>query len=82
MDELKRVLMQRLEEIGIDPHIVPGFMRSLANCCVYESHPNIKQINERLTYMGWDGYELDYHTLSPAENCFESEGLKREGYAS
>ncbi|MEE8400166.1 MAG: hypothetical protein V3S89_14230, partial [Desulfobacterales bacterium] len=39
-------------------------------------------INERLTYMGWDGYELDYHTLSLAENCFESEGLKREGYAS
>ena len=32
--------------------------------------------------MGWDGYELDYHTFAFAEICFENEGLKQEGYKS
>jgi hypothetical protein len=80
MVELKRILIRRLENHGIESHWMPGFIRSLANSFSYEPHPNLAQVNERLTYMGWDGYELDYHTFELIRTCFEDEGLKQTAY--
>ena len=76
MKGLKRVLLRRLEDKGIEPQLIAGFMRSLANSFAYEPYPTLTRINERLSYMGWDGYELDYHTFELAQHCFENEGLK------
>ena len=37
---------------------------------------NHLQINKRLQFLGWNDFELDYHTLQLAIACFEAEGLK------
>jgi len=80
MTELKRILIERLVDKGIEPQLMAGFMRSLANSFAYESHTSLSRINDRLSYMGWEGFELDYHTYELIQNCFESEGLKRMSY--
>lgn len=80
MIDLRGILIKRLEKHGIESRVMPGFIRSLANSFSYDPHPNLAQINERLSYMGWDGYELDYHTFELARTCFEDEGLEETGY--
>ena len=40
---------------------------------------NLLQINKGLHLLGWDNFELDYHTLQLAIACFEAEGLKSLG---
>jgi len=37
---------------------------------------NLLQVNKRLHLLGWDSFELDYHTLQLAIAYFEAEGLK------
>jgi hypothetical protein len=37
---------------------------------------NLSQINRQLRYLGWNGIELDYHTLQLAIACLEEEGLE------
>ena len=80
MVDLKQELRHRLEKRGVDTDLIPGFIRSLANSFACDAHPDLAQINERLDYMGWDGYELDYHTFELARTCFDNEGLTRSGY--
>jgi hypothetical protein len=38
------------------------------------------QVNKRLHYLGWDDFDLDYHTLELAVAFFEIEGLKLSEY--
>jgi len=37
---------------------------------------NLLQVNKHLHLLGWDSFELDYHTLELATACFEAEGLE------
>jgi len=80
MDDLKRIVIQRLENRGIERQLIPGFIRSLANSFACDVHPNLDQVNDRLNYMGWDGYELDYHTFELVSTCLENEGIKQTEY--
>ena len=41
---------------------------------------NYSQVNKRLHYLGWEDFDLDYHTLELAIACFEAEGLKNFEY--
>jgi hypothetical protein len=43
---------------------------------------NLLQVNKRLHLLGWDSFELDYHTLQLAIACFEAEDLKSVENAS
>ena len=55
---------------------MPGFIRSLVNSCSNDPQMSLSQINRRLRYLGWEGIELDYHTLQLAIACLEDEGLE------
>lgn len=33
-------------------------------------------INKQMQLLGWDGFELDYHTLQLAVACFEGNSTK------
>jgi len=55
---------------------MPGFIRSLVNSCSNDPEMNLSQINRQLHYLGWNGIELDYHTLQLAIACLEEEGLE------
>lgn len=75
MKQIKKILFQRLEKKGINRNFVPGFIRCLANSFCDDPDMSLSQINRRLNYIGWDGIELDYHTLQLAIACLEDEGL-------
>ena len=66
-------LLQRLQEMGIEPNLIPGFMKDLANALFYNPDTNFTQVNERLHSLGWDDVELDYHTFELARECLGKE---------
>jgi hypothetical protein len=71
LNELKKILMERLEKKGIGPTILPGFIRNLVNTFPLEPDSNLPQIRHRLDLLGWDGFELDYRTLELVTACLE-----------
>ncbi|UCH21354.1 MAG: hypothetical protein JSU83_23120 [Deltaproteobacteria bacterium] len=76
MKPIKQILIDRLEEKGIDCDNIPGFMRILANSFFADPLMTLDQIKKRLNYLGWDGFDLDDHTLQLAIACLEAEGMK------
>ena len=68
---LKQTLIRRLERRGIQRSTIPGFIRSLAQSFFVNPGMNLLQVNQRLQYLGWQGFELDYHTLQLVIACFE-----------
>ena len=73
--QLKELLIQRLEQLGVEAHLVPGFLRLLANSVFVHSETNRFLVNQHLHYLGWEDFELDEQTYQLAIACFEAEGL-------
>ncbi len=72
-------LLQRLQEIGIEPNLIPGFMKDIANSLFLNPDMNYSQVNERLHYLGWNDVELDYHTYQLARESLGNDNLKESG---
>lgn len=74
--------IRRLIENGVEPSLIPGFIRSLANACLIKPNMSHYQVNKRLKYLGWDNIEIDYHTFQLAKISFETKGLNQLEYKS
>ena len=61
--KLSEVLIQRLEEMGFAPEMIPGFVRDVANTISENGHTELDVVNKRLWMLGWNPIELDYHTF-------------------
>ena len=70
-NNIEQILLDRLKTIGIEPNLIPGFIKDLANSFFLKPDMNLMQVNERLNYLGWEGIELDYHTYQLAKECLE-----------
>ncbi|MCP4690034.1 MAG: hypothetical protein GY859_18420 [Desulfobacterales bacterium] len=75
MNELGNILNDRLEHKGLGRSMIPAFMRSLANSIHGDPHPDLGRMKRRLRYLGWDEFDLDYHTMQMAVACIEDEGF-------
>lgn len=73
MGPVKRVLMQRLENKGLDSSTIPGYMRSLTNALDKKPHMTLNQVNRQMDYVGWRGVVLDYHTWELTRATLENE---------
>lgn len=62
MSQLADLLMRRLEEKGIEPVLVPGFIKNLSNILGASRKMRLKEINRKLHSLGWD-FILDDHSL-------------------
>jgi hypothetical protein len=69
----KQVLFQRLESKGMIKDIIPSYIRSMKICFDIDPSMNHFQINKELQFLGWNDFDLDYHTLQLAIACFETE---------
>ena len=76
MDQIAQILIARLENKGMEPGIIPGFIRNLANTLSVDPDTNLFLVNNQLHLLGWDDFELDYRTLELATAYLEAEGLK------
>ena len=74
MSRLLKILINRLEKKGIEPSIINGFIRDLANTIIVKPSMNLLQVNKQLHLLGWDSVELDYRTLELATACFGAKG--------
>lgn len=75
-------LIHKLIEKGVEPCLIPGFIRSLVNACLIDPEMSHGQANIRLKYLGWNDIEIDYHILQLAINSLENKGLSQLEYKS
>jgi hypothetical protein len=69
--QLIEILTQRLQRKGLEPSMIPGFIRSVSYSISGNQHVDLKETNRRLYSMGWYTIELDYHTLQLIMASFE-----------
>jgi hypothetical protein len=80
--DLKHLLIQRLSQLGLDKNLIPGYLRILANSICMSPNQNLKLINRHMRHIGWDDFDLDYHTYELARNCLEAAGFVDQKYKS
>ena len=73
MDQIKKLLFQRLEDAGIESATVSGLMRDVANCLRIDGDMSLTEVNRRLSYLGWEDGQLDYHTFQLLVACIEDQ---------
>ena len=82
MNRITQVMIERLEEKGILPTLIPGLLRSIV--IVLSDNPGISmgEINGKLQLMGWDNFEMDDHTFHLIIASLEAEGFIGSEYKS
>ena len=73
MEDLQLLLIDRLKSKGLDPSLIPAFLRALTSLISSEPGPDLEQINQKLHALGWNEVVIDYHCLQIAIACLESE---------
>ncbi len=71
MDELIRILIDRLVNKGMEITAVPGYVRDLANTLAVAGNLGPGALNQRLEMLGWDDFQLDEYTLELVTAMFE-----------
>ena len=66
LNKNKQALVHRLERMGLRKNAIPAFILSLKSCLTDNPNMDHLQANERLHFIGWDDFDLDYHTLELA----------------
>ena len=76
MSHLEQALICQLESIGLARSTIPGFLKNLARYLFENPNLNLLEINKKLSYLGWEEVQLDYHTFQMAITWLEINGLK------
>lgn len=76
LSKLKERLISHLIQKGIEPSIVPGFIRCLAISLKLTHRVEVPEIKQRMGCMGWSECEIDSDTLTLAEAYFDEQGLE------
>ena len=76
LSELKERLISHLIRKGMEPSVVPGFIRCLAISLRLTPRGDIPDIEQRMGCMGWSGCEIDSDTLALAVAYFDAQGLE------
>ena len=63
MERLNDILLERLTTRGIEPSIIPRFIKDLTYTLDTDPQMNLGEINRRLQLLGWYDFEVDDHTL-------------------
>ena len=62
-DRLTEIMTERLEQKGLEPAELNGFVKCVAVTISDDNNIAIEELNRRLGLLGWDTVDLDYHTL-------------------
>lgn len=75
MKHVRQILFNRLRMKGLDPSLIPCFMKFMDQVIPELSHVTQNEVNERLHFLGWDDFHVDYHTLELILASLESGDL-------
>jgi hypothetical protein len=73
MDDLKLLLIDRLKSQGMDPALIPAYMKALTSIITTEPAIGVAQVNQKLHALEWNEVCLDYHSLEIAMACLITE---------
>lgn len=73
---IEKALTRELKKLGIEHGTMPRFMKDLTYSFQPDPFLSLTDVNERLHLLGWEGVELNYHTLQLAIASFEREPSK------
>jgi hypothetical protein len=73
MDDLKPILINRLKSQGVDPSLIPAFLKALTSIISSEPGIELAQANQKLHALGWNEVAIDYHSLQIAIACLEAD---------
>jgi len=69
MEDLKPLLIDRLKSKGIDPTLIPAFLKALTSIISSEPGIDLTQANHKMNSLGWNEVTIDYHSLQIAIAC-------------
>jgi hypothetical protein len=72
MEDLKLLLIDRLKFKGMDPALIPAFLKALTSLISSEPGIDPARINQKLLSLGWNEVAIDYHCLQIAIACLEA----------
>ena len=73
MEDLKPLLIDRLKSQGMDPSLIPAFLKALTSIIASEPGIELAQVNQKLNLLGWNEVIIDYHSLQIAIACLVTE---------
>jgi hypothetical protein len=73
MENLKPLLINRLKSKGMDPALIPRYLKALATLLSTDPGIDADQANRKLKALGWNEVAIDYHSLQIALACLEQE---------
>jgi len=73
MEDLKLLLIDRLKSKGMDPSLIPVFLKAIVGIIRSEPGMEAAQIGQKLHYLGWNEVAIDYHCLQIAIAWLEAE---------
>jgi hypothetical protein len=73
MEDLKLLLIDRLKSKGMDPALIPAFLKALTSLISLEPGIDSAVANQKMHSMGWNEVTVDYHCLQIAIACLEAD---------
>jgi len=73
VDELIKILINRLVNKGMEITSIPAYVRDLANTMAETGNLGPGALNRRLEMLGWDDVTLDGYTLELVTAMFEQD---------
>ena len=73
MENLRLLLIDRLKSKGMDPTVIPAFLKALTNLISLEPGIEPAEVNQKLHSLGWNEVTMDYHCLQIAIACLETD---------
>ena len=72
MDQILKILGERLVDKGIAPETIPAYIRDLFNTISMNRNLLLFEVNRGMERLGWDEFELDEHTFQLITAVFET----------
>jgi len=73
--DLKQELFDRLKVKGMEKVFIHSYIRSVKICLGINPTMNHLQLDKELQFLGWNDFEMDYHTMQLAIAFFETEAV-------
>ena len=88
MEQLIRILIERLTGKGMEVTAIPAYLRNFAQTVLAYPHITLSELNDQLRFLGWDDFELDNDTfylifepdLASKPGPWSDQLLNREGF--
>ena len=63
MDQIIKIIVERLEAEGLDPVKIPSCIETMVNIIFLYPILNYQELNERMQSRGWPNFKIDEHTF-------------------